>query len=160
MFLLTVIVANGQARFNPMGYASSVKDALKEPSIISTVSIYYTRGMIFDVEQGKNTPDEPLEKIAEISNLRQFRLNGCPVGFQQEKFFYGLSKLKQLELVELRMSFKKLGLLSERSMNYLKKITGLKKLNLPYQYPAEELIKLQQLLPNCEIITNIYPEGD
>lgn len=143
-----------------MGYASSVKDALKEPSGISTVSVYYNRGMIFDVEQGKNAPDAPLEKICELSNLRQFRLNGCPVNFNQERFFCGLSKLKQIELLEIRMSFKKFGPLSEKSMACLKKLKTLKRLNLPNQYPDEELAKLQLLLPNCEIIINPYPEGE
>ena len=143
-----------------MGYASSVKDALKEPSGISTVSIYYNRGMIFDVEQGKNAPDAPLEKISELSNLRQFRLNGCPVNFSQERFFCGLSKLKQIELLEIRMSFKKFGPLSEKSMACLKKLRTLKRLNLPNRYPEEELVKLQLLLPNCEIIINPYPEGE
>gem|GEM_PF-7032382 len=160
MFLLTVLVANSQAGFNPLGYASSVKDALKEPSGISTVSIYYNRGMIFDVEQGKNAPDEPLEKISQISNLRQFRLNGCPVGFNQERFFCGLSKLKQVEVLEIRMSYKKFGILSEAALACLKKLKTLKRLNLPNQYPSEELAKLQLLLPNCEIITNLYPEGE
>ena len=160
MFLLTVLVANSQAGYNPLGYASSMKDALKESSGISTVSIYYNRGMIFDVEQGKNAPDAPLEKISELSNLRQFRLNGCPVDFNQERFFCGLSKLKQVEVLEIRMSYKKFGLLSERALACLKKLTKLKRLNLPNQYPAEELAKLQLLLPDCEIITNLYPEGE
>ncbi len=160
MFLLTTLGANSQSGFNPMGYASSMKDALKDPAAISTVSVYYNRGMIFDVEQGKIAPDEPLEKLKELNNLRQLRLNGCPVNFSQEKFFCGLSGLKQLELLEIRMSYKQFGALTERSVNCLKKLKTLKRLNLPNQYPAEEVTKLQQLLPNCEIIINTYPEGE
>lgn len=160
MFLLATLGANGQSGFNPLGYASSLKDALKEPAAISTVSVYYNRGLIFDVEQGKNAPDEPLDKLRELSNLKQFRLNGCPVNFNQEKFFCGLSNLKQLELLEIRMSFKQLGILSEKSINCLKRLKTLKRLNLPNQYPMEEVTKLQQLLPNCEIIMNTYPEGE
>ena len=160
MFLLTVLVANSQQGFNPMGYACSLKDALKEPSGISTVSIYYNRGMVFDVEQGKNAPDEPLEKVGQLSNLRQVRLNGCPIDFNQERFFCGLSRLKMVESLELRMSYKKLGALSPKSLACIKKLKTLKRINLPNQYPPEELEKLQLLLPNCEIILNLYPEGE
>ena len=159
MFLLTVLVAKSQG-FNPTGYATSMKDALKEPSNISTVSVYYTRGLIFDIEQGKAVPDAPLEKLSELSNLKSFRLNGCPINFNQEKFFCSLKYIKPLESLEIRMSFKQLGLLTVKSVNCLKKMKNLKRLNLPNSYPAEEYIKLQQLVPNCEIIINLYPEGE
>ncbi|MBP9214530.1 MAG: hypothetical protein KBF36_08245 [Chitinophagaceae bacterium] len=159
-FLTTVLVANSQNSFNPTGYASSLRDALKEPSSVATVSVYYTRGLIFDVEEGKPTPDASFEKLGELSNLRTFRLNGAPINFQQEPFFCNLSKVKQLESLELRMNFRQLGVLTERSIKCLSKLKSLKRLNLPNQYPAEEYIKLQQLLPNCEIVINMSPEGD
>lgn len=160
MFLLTVVVANAQGGgFNPTGYASSLKDALKEPSGISTISVYYTRGLIFDIEQGKPAPDAPFEKLGELSNLKTIRLNGCPVGFNQEKFFCSLTQVKQLESLELRMNFRQLGLLTEQSLKCLKKLKNLRRLNLPSQYPPEEYNKLQELLPNCEIIINMNFEG-
>jgi hypothetical protein len=160
MFLLTVLVAHSQNGFNPTGYASSVKEALREPLGISTVSIYYTRGMIFDVEQGKPAPDAPFDKLGELSNLKTFRLNGCPVNFAQDKLFCNLSQVKQLEALELRMSFRQLGLLNEQSIKCLKKLKSLKRLNLPSQYPPEEVAKMQLLLPNCEIIINMNFEGE
>ena len=112
------------------------------------------------VEEGKPTPDASFEKLGELSNLRTFRLNGAPINFQQEPFFCNLSKVKQLESLELRMNFRQLGVLTERSIKCLSKLKSLKRLNLPNQYPAEEYIKLQQLLPNCEIVINMSPEGD
>lgn len=160
MFLLTVLVANSQSGFNPSGYASSLKDALKEPSSISTLSVYYTRGMIFNVEQGRDTPDEPFEKLSELNNLRNFRLNGCPINFNQETFFCSIGNAKQLESLEIRMNFKHLGLLTEPSLKCLKKLKNLKKLHLPSGYPSESYIKLQQLLPNCEIIINLSVEPE
>jgi len=157
MFLLTIGVANAQNSFNPMGYATSLRDALKEPENISTVSVYYTRGMIFDIEQGKPAPDASFEKLSELNNLKTFRLNGCPFDFKQENFFCNLSKLKQLEVLELRMSFRQLGVLSEQSIKCLKKLKNLRRLNLPYLYPQEDYLKLQELLPDCEIVINVYP---
>ena len=157
MFLFSVVVANAQNSFNPTGYATSLREALKEPENISTVSVYYTRGMIFDIEQGKPAPDVSFDKLPELSNLKTIRLNGAPVDFHQETFFCNLSKLKQLEALELRMGFKQLGLLSEQSIKCLKKLKNLRRLNLPCQYPQEDYQKLQQLLPDCEIIINLYP---
>jgi hypothetical protein len=65
-----------------------------------------------------------------------------------------------LEVLELRMSFKQLGVLTEQSIKCLSKLKYLKRLNLPHYYPAEELVKLQAKLPNCELIINISPEMD
>lgn len=160
MLLLTVSVSNAQNSFNPTGYASSLKEALKEPGEISTVSVYYTRGLIFDVEKGKPAPDAAIESVAELKNLKTFRLNGCPVDFKQDKFFCNLGKVKQLEVLELRMSFKQLGILTEQSVDCLKKLKNLKRINLPNQYPVEELKKLQLALPTCELIINISQEGE
>lgn len=160
MFLLTVLVANSQNSFNPTGYATSLRDALKEPSLISTVSVYYTRGMIFDVEEGKPTPDAPFDKLVELNNLKTIRLNGVPINFHQETFFCNLTQVKQLEVLELRMSLRQLGVLTDRSVKCLAKLKGLKRLNLPNQYPAEEYLKIKQLLPNCEIVININIEGE
>jgi hypothetical protein len=157
MFLLTMNVVNAQSGFNPMGYATSLREALKEPENISTISVYYTRGMIFDVEQGKPTPDASFEKFAELSNLKTFRLNGCPFDFKQENFFCNLTKIKQLEVLELRMSYRQLGSLSEQSIKCLKKLKNLRRLNLPYLYPQEDYLKLQEFLPECEIVINVYP---
>jgi hypothetical protein len=160
MLLLTVLVANSQNSFNPTGYATSLRDALREPSSISTVSVYYTRGMIFDVEEGKPTPDAPFEKLIELNNLKTFRLNGAPVNFNQETFFCSLTKVTQLESLELRMSLRQLGILSERSIKCLGKLKNLRRLNLPNQYPSEEYLKIKELLPNCEIVINMSVGGE
>ncbi|HMZ46940.1 MAG TPA: hypothetical protein PLU36_09070 [Chitinophagaceae bacterium] len=160
MLLFSVVAVNAQNSFNPTGYATSLKEALKEPENISTISVYYTRGMVFDIEQGKAAPDASFEKLMELNNLRTFRLNGCPLDFNQELFFCNLSKVKQLEALELRMNFRQLGLLTEQSIKCLKKLKNLRRLNLPCQYPQEDYIKLQQQLPDCEIIINVYPGGE
>lgn len=160
MLLLTVTNVSSQQSFNPTGYASSFKEALKEPTEIYTVSVYYNRGLIFDVEKGKHSADADVENVATLKNLRTLRLNGCPLNFKQDKFFCNLGKVKQLEVLELRMSFKNLGLLTEQSIDCLKKLKSLKRINLPNQYPPEELKKLQLALPTCEIIINMYPEGE
>jgi hypothetical protein len=160
MFLLTVLVANSQNSFNPTGYATSLRGALMDPASISTISVYYTRGMIFDVEEGKPRPDAPFEKLAELNNLRTIRLNGTPVNFKQETFFCNLTKVVQLEALELRMSLRQLGVLTEKSLRCLTKLKSLRRLNLPNQYPAEEYLKIKELLPNCEIVINMSFEGD
>ncbi len=161
MFLLTVTLASAQASFNPSGYASTLKDALKEPANTSTMSVYYNRGMVFDEDLGKIAPDAPIENVAQLSNLKQCKLNGCPVNFDQEKFFASLSKLKDIEVVELRMTLKRLGgVLTQKSIDYLKKLKNLKRLNLPNQYPSEDFDKLQLLFPNCDIVIDLYPEGE
>lgn len=159
MFIFSVS-AYAQGGFNPNGYASSIKEALREPSSISTLSVYYNRGYVFDVEQGKPTPDASFEKLQELNNLKTFRLNGTPHNFSQETFFCNLTYVKQLEVLELRMSFKQLGVLTEQSIKCLSKLKYLKRLNLPHYYPTEELVKLQAKLPNCELIINISPEMD
>lgn len=160
MLLLTVTATKSQNSFNPMGYATSLKEALKEPAEISTVSLYYTKGLIFDVEKGKHTPDAPIEMVSLLTNLKTLRFNGCPVNFKQDKLFCNLNKVKGLEALEFRMSFSRLGVLTEQSINCLKKLKNLKRINLPNLYPDEELKKLQTALPTCEIILNIYPEGE
>lgn len=160
MFLFMTQISNAQEAFNPYGYATTVKEAIKVPANVSTLSIYYTRGLIFDVEVGKVTADAPLENLSALGNLRECRINGCPVGFNQEKFFSSLSTLEHLEKIELRMSLKSLGILTNKSISSLKKMKNLRRLNLPHQYPMEEIEKLQEALPQCEIIVNLYQEGE
>lgn len=161
MFLLTSsIVASAQNSFNPLGYASSLKEASLQPLDISTLSIYYTNGLVFDVDKGKYSPDAAIETISTLKNLKTLRLNGCPVGFKQDKFFCNLGRVKNLQALELRMNFKKLGALTEESIDCLKKLKNLKRINLPHDYPLDKLKELQEALPVCELVINVYPEGE
>ncbi len=161
MFLLIQGTANSQDAFKPQGYANSVKEALKEASSIYSVSVYYKQGGIYDIESGRTIPDEPFEKLPQLTQLKELRLNGKPQNFEPLKFFCNVSALKTLEVLELRMNFQTLGgVLNELQINCLKKLKSLKRLNLPHQYPWEDLQKLKVSLPHCEIVVNLYPEGE
>jgi hypothetical protein len=54
-----------------------LKCVFKGFAVISTISVYYIRGVIFDVEQGKPVPDALFEKSGKLSKLRITRLNSC-----------------------------------------------------------------------------------
>jgi hypothetical protein len=154
------LAVSAQENYNPYGYATSLKQAVKQPTNISTLSIYYNKGLIYDETLGQITADAPFENLVSLKNLKQLRLNGAPSGFNAGNFFCSIANLKNLEVLELRMSLRKLGVLTEKQVNCLKKINSLKRLNLPHQYPWEDLKKLHEALPNCEIVINLYPEGE
>jgi len=156
MSFFCCIAASAQD-FNPYGYASSVKQAIKAPNV-STLSIYYSGGMVYDEATGKHTIDASFEYLTTLKSLKQLRLNGAPADFNAANFFCSLAGLGSLESLELRMNIRTLGVLTDKQVNCLKKLRSLKRLNLPHQYPWDDLQKLQQALPNCEILINLYPE--
>jgi len=156
MFLFCGFVATAQdIPAIPTGYASTVKEALRDSSLVSSISIYYTKGLVYSIEEGKHMPDAPIEKIGAISQLKQVRLHGCPVDFKQQQFFNSIAGLKKLEVLELRMDMKQLGLLSPTAITALKQMKTLKRLTLPADYPDADYLQLQKLLPNCEIVTSM-----
>ncbi len=160
MFFLIQGRTMAQDFFKPVGYANSVKEALKQPAEINSVSVYYKQGFIYDSELGKLTPDASFEKLPQLTELKVLRINGKPANFEPQKFFCNIAATKNLQVLELRMSFKTLGLLNEQQINCLKKLKSLRRLNLHNQYPSEDLEKLKVSLPHCEIVVNLYPEGE
>jgi len=156
MFLFCGFLATAQnIPAIPNGYASSVQEALRDSAYVSSISIYYTKGLVYNIEAGKPMPDAPIEKIGAIPQLKQFRLHGCPVDFKQQSFFVSISGLKKLEVLELRMDMKQLGVLTPASIAALRQLRTLKRLTLPAEYPDADYVALQKQLPNCEIVTSM-----
>jgi len=159
MFIFTN--AEAQEAKIAKGYSNSITAALEKAADIATLSAYYKQGLIFDSKTGKRIEDAPLETISLLTNLKECKLNGFPVGFKQETFFSALAALDQLEVIEIRMPLHCFGgKLTEASIHYLKNMKSLRRINLPHQYPWQDLKKLQALLPGCEIVINLYTEGE
>jgi hypothetical protein len=159
MFIFTTAAAQEQQMAK--GYSTSLTAALEKATDIATLSAYYQKGLIFDAKTGRRIEDAPLETLSLLTNLRECKLNGYPAGFNQAKFFESLVALEQLEVIEIRMPLHCFGnKLTEQSLQHLKNMKSLKRLNLPHQYPWQDLKKLQAFLPNCEIVINLYTEGE
>lgn len=159
MFIFTS--AASQEQKIASDYSTSLSAALAKAEGVLTLSAYYTKGLIFDTKTGKKVEDAPIEALALLTNLKECKLNGYPAGFRQEVFFESLAQLEQLEVIEIRMPLHCFGSkLTDKSIHYLKNMKSLRRLNLPHQYPWQDLDKLQAFLPNCEIIINLYTEGE